>query len=119
VRFYKRSTSAAATDRILLALAEAGRVDLLEEIGSKRVEAKQAAFDAGILKVDHSKGPACDLPRIKSMSVQAQKKWLGRVFRAVCLEAQCSFLESELGPAGKDIAARWRRSRQSGGRDHV
>ena len=116
VPFYGVSESLAAVDRILLALADAGQVELLEKIGSKQLKAKTAAIAAGILSVDHSQGPACDINRIRAMSQRAQAKWAGRVFRAMSLEAQCDFLERELVPEGKDVAARWRSRREIGRR---
>ena len=114
IPFYSVSESRAARDRILLDLDERGRTDLLEGISSGRLTAKQAGFEAGILKVDHSRGPACDIPRIRTMSDRAQVKWVGRVYRAMSPEAQATFVERELGPAGKEFAAQWRRRKQSG-----
>src|SRR5436190_3738450 len=112
VPFYKLSASASATDRIILALADANRFDLLEEIGAKRLKAKAAGGAAGILNVDHSRGPACDIARLQTMSNSAKVKWALRVFHTIGIDAQCDFLERVLGSHGEDVSAQWRRRRQ-------
>jgi AT-hook transcription factor len=116
-RFYTLQRSATATDQIYLALHRLGHKDLLAQISTGELSAKQAAIKAGLVpESNSSQGPVCDLPRFRKMSEKAQAKWAGRVFCAMNLQAQCVFIERQLGRYAKDLAAQWaaRRAPNSG-----
>jgi hypothetical protein len=107
-RFYTLKRSATATDKIYLALHRQGHKDLLMQIVTGELSAKQAAIKAGLVpESSSSQGPVCDLPRFRKMLEKAQAKWAGRVFCAMTLQAQCVFIERQLGPNSKDLAAQW------------
>jgi hypothetical protein len=107
-RFYTLNRSPTATDKIYLALHRQGHMDLLMQIVTGELSAKQAAIKAGLVpESNSSQGPVCDLPRFRKMSERAQVKWAGRVFCAMPLQAQCTFIERQLGPNAEELSAQW------------
>jgi hypothetical protein len=106
-RFYRLHRSKTALDRIVLRLYQAGRTDLLADIGSRRITAKAAAEAA--LQAESQQEPVAAGREIAAGPRGRGAKDLRRRFRTAGVEAQCALIACELQPhLGMDLAERWR-----------